>query len=163
MLEILPCEQDDAVSDQLPRTWAAVRGAFAATIGRHNLSLAQWRLLAMLYEGGPTTQSELALRTRLDKVAVSRASQYISRIRLVNRVAHNRDGRSHHLTLTARGEEVYQQIQAEAAEFERRLLDGLAGSDIALLKGFLRCIDGAATAAVGEDAVEEHRPVRHAF
>ena len=62
------------------------------------LSIPQWRLMAVLAEGGLTPQA-LVARTAMDKVTVSRAAQGLVTRNLVERTANQTDGRSHTLAL----------------------------------------------------------------
>ena len=64
---------------------------------RFGLTIPQWRLVAVLGEHGPLTQQAIGMRTVMDKVTVSRATQGLVKRRLVQRAPHDADGRSHSL------------------------------------------------------------------
>src|SRR5581483_4599033 len=90
---------------------------------RFGLTIPQWRLIAVLGEHGPLTQQEIAARTVMDKVTVSRATQGLVKRHLVERAPHGADGRSHHLTLSKSGEQLYSEVAPVALEYEARLLE----------------------------------------
>src|SRR3984893_14274064 len=71
---------------------------------RFGLTIPQWRLIAVVAEGGPVTPPAIGARTVMDKVTVSRATQGLVKRRLVQRAPHDADGRSHHLALSKAGE-----------------------------------------------------------
>src|SRR5579862_4997825 len=81
---------------------------------RFGLTIPQWRLIAVLAEHGPLTQQDIGLRTVMDKVTVSRATQGLVKRQLLQRVPHDEDGRSHHLALSKSGERLYGEISPVA-------------------------------------------------
>jgi DNA-binding MarR family transcriptional regulator len=89
---------------------------------RFGLTIPQWRLIAVLSEHGPLTQQEIAARTVMDKVTVSRATHGLVKRRLVQRAPHDDDGRSHHLALSKTGARLYEEVAPVALEYETRLL-----------------------------------------
>ncbi|MBO6796772.1 MarR family transcriptional regulator [Maricaulis sp.] len=93
---------------------------------RFGLSIWEWRTLAILGEGRSITAQDLADMAAMDKVAVSRAVKNLVDRGLVERVAHEGDGRSRLLHLTAAGKDVYQDVVPMAREAEGRLLERLS-------------------------------------
>ncbi|MBN8887141.1 MAG: winged helix-turn-helix transcriptional regulator [Rudaea sp.] len=90
------------------------------------LSITEWRVMAVLgrYEG--VSAREVAERTAMDKVAVSRAlSGLIAAGRVRRRIAEH-DKRQSVLQLTAKGWKVYDEVAPLALEHERRLLAHLS-------------------------------------
>ena len=86
----------NAVSD-------AVASVYAPT---HGLRTPEWRLIAVLAEAGPLTPLALGLRTRMDKVTVSRAAIALAARGLLERAPNAADRRSRHLSLSAAGSAV---------------------------------------------------------
>lgn len=111
---------------------------------RFGLTIAQWRLIAVLGEHGPLTQQAIGARTVMDKVTVSRATQGLVKRRLVQRAPHDADGRSHHLTLSKGGERLYSEVAPVALEYEARLLERFEPAAIEDLKRVLRHLERAA-------------------
>src|SRR6478735_8865586 len=78
------------VSDTIARTYESLYG----------LSIPQWRLITVLAENPGVTQQAIGLRTRMDKVTVSRAAIALVERGLLGRSANVDDRRSHLLELT---------------------------------------------------------------
>jgi DNA-binding MarR family transcriptional regulator len=111
---------------------------------RFGLTIPQWRLIAVLAEDGPLTQQAIGARTVMDKVTVSRATQGLVKRRLVQRAAHDADGRSHHLALSKAGERLYSEVSPVALEYEARLLQQFDPAAVEELKRVLRHLESAA-------------------
>jgi DNA-binding MarR family transcriptional regulator len=111
---------------------------------RFGLTIAQWRLIAVLADEGPLTQQSLCGRTIMDKVTVMRAAQALVRRRLLRRLPNPSDGRSHRLLLTRAGEHIYRQVVPLALEYEAQLLAGITPRDRQRLEGLLRQLEHTA-------------------
>lgn len=119
---------------------------------RFGLTIPQWRLIAVLGEDGPLTQQAIGLRTVMDKVTVSRATQGLVKRRLVQRAPHDADGRSHHVALSKAGERLYSEVSPVALEYEARLLQQFDPTAVEDLKRVLRHLEQAAEVlSQGED------------
>ncbi len=116
---------------------------------RFGLTIPQWRLLAVLAEGGLTPQA-IVVRTVMDKVTVSRAAQVLTSRHLIARTASESDGRSHTLTLTETGRRLHAEIAPLALAYEAALLAGLAPEEVAQLKRLLMRLEAAAARLSGE-------------
>lgn len=90
------------------------------------LSVRQWRVMAVLGEESGLGAGEIAKRTAMDKVAVSRAVADLVDKGLVRRRASQNDGRLSHLFLSADGRTVYARVAHLALAYERELLSGLS-------------------------------------
>lgn len=126
----------NAVSD-------AVAGAYRNLFG---LRIPEWRLVAVLAEGGAMSQQALCGRTRMDKVTVSRAAIGLVERGLVARDSNPSDQRSHLLNLTADGWQLYEQIAPKALEMERQLFACFSEDERAQLAAMLERIEGAVAA-----------------
>jgi len=104
----------------------AIAGAYAQRFG---LTIAQWRVVAVLARTPGLSAAAVAERTAMDKVAVSRAVASLVRAGRVRRAMARSDRRRSMLTLTARGRVVYARIVPWALEYERRLLAELAARE----------------------------------
>ncbi len=96
---------------------------------RFGLKIPEWRVMAVLGDAGPRTQRELVGATRMDKVAVNRACKVLEERGLLTRSPNARDGRSHHLELTAAGRGVHGEIMPIALDMEHRLFDPLSADE----------------------------------
>jgi DNA-binding MarR family transcriptional regulator len=93
------------------------------------LSIPQWRVLAVLARYPNLSAIEVAERTAMDKVAVSRAVQgLLANRRLVRSFARD-DRRKSVLRLSAAGQAVYTRVAPLALKYEKQLLQSLSPTD----------------------------------
>jgi DNA-binding MarR family transcriptional regulator len=129
---------DNAVSQRIARVYAAEDG----------LSTQEWRLIAVLGEDGERSQLELARRTRMEKVPVSRAARSLEERGLVRRARSKSDARSRRLTLTAAGRRLYARVAPAALQAEAEVLAELKPSEREQLRALLERVERAATRAL---------------
>lgn len=111
---------------------------------RFGLSVTEWRAIAIVGRYPRIAATEVAQRSAMDKVAVSRAVRNLLERGLLEREASDSDRRAKHLTLSEDGQDVYDRIVPEARAYEQRLLAALDPDDRAALD---RAIDRLAAAA----------------
>lgn len=111
---------------------------------RFGLKIPEWRLIAILAEDGPLTPQALGRRTRMDKIAVSRAAATLAERGLIAASRNPGDGRSHFLALTGDGQSLYAEIAPLALALERQLLATLSREERVQLEGLLRRLEDAA-------------------
>lgn len=92
---------------------------------QHDLSIPEWRVIAVLAQEPGLTAAEVAARTAMDKVAVSRAVARLETGGRVRRDAVRGDRRRQQLALTREGRDVYNRVVPWALEYERRLVEAL--------------------------------------
>ena len=112
---------------------------------RFGLSIPEWRVLATLAIHPELSAAEVAGRTAMDKVAVSRAVSSLLRARRIERRFAASDRRRSMLRLSALGEEVYAEVVPLALAYERELLAPLGAAERELLDRLLRLLLGRAT------------------
>jgi DNA-binding MarR family transcriptional regulator len=95
---------------------------------RFGLSVTEWRVIAVLGRYSGVSASEVAERTAMDKVAVSRAVASLIEAGRVRREVHGDDRRRSVLALTPKGRKVHEQVAPRALAYERRLV-GLLDHD----------------------------------
>jgi DNA-binding MarR family transcriptional regulator len=137
--------------DYLPYRLSVASNAVSRLIARayedkFGLSIAEWRLLAILGDEGPLTQQALCGRTLMDKVTVLRAARTLLRRRLIRRLPNPADGRSHRLSMTVSGRSLYQEIVPLAKRHEKQLLEGIGEADVRRLHQLLRQLQETAGA-----------------
>jgi len=104
---------------------------------RFALNVTEWRLLAVLGRYPDLTATELAERTAMDKVAVSRAvASLVAEGRLTRKVD-GADRRRARLRLSAKGNRIYDEVAPLALAYQQRLIAGLAPEETALLENLL--------------------------
>jgi DNA-binding MarR family transcriptional regulator len=111
---------------------------------RFGLKIAEWRLIAILAETPSLTPAMLGERTRMDKIAVSRAAAALIERGLVAADDNPADGRSHFLSLTDDGRALYAEIAPVALSTEAALFESLSADERATLESLLRRIETAA-------------------
>ena len=91
-----------------------------------DLTITQWRILAILGLHPGISADEVCRRSEMDKVAVSRAVRRLRGKGLLSRRIDTADRRRSVLRLSARGTKTYHRIVPLAQRYERELLDGLS-------------------------------------
>lgn len=96
---------------------------------RFSLSTPEWRTMAALGNTPGLSASEVATRTAMDKVQVSRAVASLTEKERVERVPDTEDGRVTRLELSPAGQAIYDEIVPRALELEARLLETLTAEE----------------------------------
>lgn len=116
----------------------AVSGKIASMYEREfEISIWQWRILAVLGESNGLTSTEVASRTLMDKPAVSRATASLLERGLISRKSDAADRRKAELRLSANGRKIYDAIIPRAMAYEAELLASLSPEEAAILHGLL--------------------------
>ncbi|HEY0107239.1 MAG TPA: MarR family winged helix-turn-helix transcriptional regulator [Rhizomicrobium sp.] len=116
-----------------------VSGAIARQYSdRFGLTIPEWRVMAVLGSTPGLSAREVAERTAMDKVQVSRAVDSLMRARRVARLADAEDGRILRLTLTPKGHAIYDAVVPVALQLEELLLSALAPAERRALDGLLK-------------------------
>ncbi len=100
---------------------------------RFDLSIPEWRIMAVLGERPELSAREVAERTAMDKVAVSRAVRRLLKKGLLERHFAPDDRRRSVLALSTGGRAVYREVVPLARAFEKALLAALTTEEIAIL------------------------------
>ena len=93
------------------------------------LTIPQWRVIAVLARYPDLSAIEVAERTAMDKVAVSRAVQGLLAARRLVRSYDAGDRRRSRLRLSSAGRSVYMRVAPLALSYEQKLLDALSPTD----------------------------------
>jgi DNA-binding MarR family transcriptional regulator len=93
------------------------------------LTIPEWRVIAVLARYPNLSAIEVAERTAMDKVAVSRAVQSLLTSRRLVRSYDKGDRRRSMLRLSSSGRAVYMRVAPLALGYERKLLNALSASD----------------------------------
>jgi len=116
------------------------------------LSIPQWRVMAVLARYPDLSAVEVAERTAMDKVAVSRAIQGLLDEKRVLRAFDKGDRRRSILRLSAAGQAVYTRVAPMALRYEAELLSALSPNDQRTLDRLLaRLMDQAKSMQVSRD------------
>ena len=96
---------------------------------RLRMSLSEWRVLLVVADRPGITAQDLADYIGLDKMSVSRAVRGLAARRRIARQASVRDRRRLHLSLTAAGGRIYEEIAASGLARERAVFASLGGKE----------------------------------
>lgn len=110
-----------------------------------DLSIPEWRVIAVLGRRPGLTAKEICEATEMDKVAVSRAVARLVCAKRVAAHADRNDARRQILTLTQSGSAVHAKIAPVALACERKLLAALDAEERATLDGLIDRLLSAAT------------------
>lgn len=108
---------------------------------RFGLTIPEWRLMAVLGRFGPLSANEVAERSAMDKVRVSRAVHRMLESGYLDRDTDNADRRRTILRLSEKGRAVHGEIAPLALDIEQRLLAPLSAEDRADLDRVMRLLD----------------------
>ncbi len=116
-----------------------VSSAIAAVYRRRFcLSIPEWRVMAILGRYPGLSAAEVAERTAMDKVAVSRAVAKLLDTGRITRSFADADRRRSILQLSAEGEAVYAEVVPQARALEAQLIESLDPTELAALDRLLR-------------------------
>ena len=121
----------------------AIAGAYAHRFG---ITIPEWRVIAVLGLEPGLSAAEVADRTAMDKVAVSRAVSSLLRSRRVVRAMANSDRRRSVLKLSRLGESVYWRVVPFARRYEEELLADFSANERANLDRLLNRLQRRAQA-----------------
>jgi DNA-binding MarR family transcriptional regulator len=122
----------------LPYRLAVLSNTVSTTVARaydkrFSVSIPEWRVIAVLGRFPGLSAVEVAGRTLMDKVAVSRAVTKLIKNGRVEREFADADKRRSILNLSEEGKKLHDEIATLALEFERDLLQGFSQEEIGSL------------------------------
>lgn len=103
-----------------------------------DISLPEWRVLAVLTRTPGLSAAEVAQRTGHNQMVISRAVKRLVEMKRIVRTAYPTDGRRRTLTVTEAGMKIFQQISPLALRWERVFTEHMLPQDII---GITRTID----------------------
>lgn len=108
-----------------------------------DLSIWQWRIIAVLGEREGLTSTEVAQRTLMDKPTVSRAAASLIERGILERNIDRDDRRRAPMRLTDEGRAIYADVVPRAVASEQVLLDALSEDETATLHKLLSQLSAA--------------------
>ena len=126
----------------MPYRLAVLSNTVSTTVARaydkrFNVSIPEWRVIAVLGRFPGLSAVEVAERTMLDKVAVSRAVTKLIKNGYIDREFADSDKRRSILNLSEEGSQLHDEIAALALGFERDLLEGLSPEELEQLNNIM--------------------------
>lgn len=130
------------LEDFLPYRLAVLSSTVSATVARaydkrFGVSIPEWRVIAVLGRFPGLSAVEVAERTLMDKVAVSRAVTKLIKNGRIDRKFDDTDKRRSILNLSEDGKKLHDEIAALALQFERDLLLGFGEEELESLNGIM--------------------------
>ncbi len=119
------------------------RGIADAYQTRYGLSIAEWRVIAVVAKHPAINASELVRHTAMDKVALHRAVHSLCTKKLLERRENNRDRRQRLLQLSNKGRHLHDAVAPRALAYERMLLANLERTEIHQLFDLLEKLDAS--------------------
>ncbi|OUR78069.1 hypothetical protein A9Q83_08760 [Alphaproteobacteria bacterium 46_93_T64] len=106
-----------------------------------DLSIHEWRVVAIIGETPGLTARQVGKFASLDKVNISRAIDKLEKNGRLQRKVMAHDRRAYSLELTKTGEEILNKIVPLALEFEAKLMDGFSETEIGTIHTYLNKLD----------------------
>ncbi len=128
----------------------AVSRALSAAYRGDDLTISEWRVLAVVAQDAAMAARDVVAMTPMDKMAVSRAVSSLERKGLVERGAAAGDRRVAALGLTERGRALFDRIAAVAVSYERDLLSVLEPDEARVFDRAMRKLERYATTSAQE-------------
>lgn len=114
----------------------------------HRLSREEWRLLFLLDDAASLDSLEVAQRTSLDKVQVSRAASKLEEKGLITRQVPSSDRRLRHYSITPAGRKRFHQAFAGVEARADEILGAMTADDRAALIRGVRALHAATLARI---------------
>ena len=107
-------------------------------LAAHGLSIAMWRVMAVLSSAGAQRQIDLAELTSTDASTLSRLVTRLTRLNLVTRTRSASSNREVAVKLSTRGDALVGRLIPIAKAYEATAIAGLPPQELAMLKRCLR-------------------------
>ena len=118
--------------------WLLVTDFGQNTLARHQLSIAMWRVLAVLADDDGQRQIDVAASTSIDVSTLSRVVTRMAKMGLVSRTRSATSNREVTVRLTPKGAAILARIIPHAIELERRAISGVPAEDLNVIRRSLR-------------------------
>jgi len=130
------------LEDFLPYQLAVLSNTVSATVARaydkrFKVSIPEWRVIAVLGRFPDLSAVEVADRTLMDKVAVSRAVTKLIKNGRIDRQFADTDRRRSILNLSTDGKILHDEIAQLALQFERDLVHGFSEDEMRSLNNIM--------------------------
>lgn len=146
-----PTAVQPRIAYSVGRLERAVRRELSRVTRRFGLTVAQYTALSVLRTRGEVSNAQLARRSFVSPQAMNELIHAMAGKALLAREPHERHGRIVTIRLTAKGERVLAECDAEVERFEDAMLGRLSGAERAQLQSLLRaCIDALEMRKPGE-------------
>src|SRR6266516_6561408 len=118
--------------------WLLVTDFGQNTLARHQLSIAMWRVLAVLADDDGQRQIDVAASTSIDVSTLSRVVTRMVKMGLVTRTRSATNSREVVVRLTPKGAAVLARVIPHAIALERTAIAGVPAKDLGVVRRSLR-------------------------
>ena len=118
--------------------WLLVIDFGQNTLARHHLSIAMWRVLAVLANDDGQRQIDVAVSTSIDVSTLSRVVTRLVKMSLVTRTRSATNSREVVVRLTPKGAAVLARVIPHAVALERTAMAGVSAKDLGVVRRSLR-------------------------
>lgn len=115
----------------------ALSGALSRAYADENITIPEWRVLAVIAQEESIAARDVVRLTPMDKMKVSRAISSLESKSLAQRRVNANDRRVNEISLTQSGRSLFDRISTLALEFESTLLDGFSTEECKTLDRLL--------------------------
>lgn len=115
---------------------------------RFDLTRYEWRVMATLAMHQGMSAKDVANFTRLDKMQVSRAISVLKESELINQNKSEKDRRTSVLTLTGKGQDLYNQIVPLVVQQEQKILQVLSEEERETLHQLMETVSNHAESLI---------------
>lgn len=105
------------------------------------INLSQWRVLSVLRSQGRLSLTEIVERTVMEQPTISRVISQLEDEGLIERASSPDDSRISLVSLSPRGEAMFDEISPDAVRHQRTALEGLSPDDLGALRRILAHIE----------------------
>ena len=123
--------------DRIVALGHAISGKLAGTYRDENITIPEWRVLAVISQAERVAARDVVRRTPMDKMTVSRAVVSLELKGFVKREPDPQDRRVSALLLSNEGRALFDRIAALALDFEDALLAGLEPEEAEMFRAVL--------------------------
>ncbi|WP_425407988.1 MarR family winged helix-turn-helix transcriptional regulator [Hyphococcus sp.] len=128
----------------------AISGRLARAYADENITIPEWRVLAVVAQAERLAARDVVKRTPMDKMTVSRAVASLEAKSFVIRAVSDTDRRVSMLSLSPNGRALFDRIAALALEFEDALMASLEPEEAALFHLVLQKLEERAHGMNGD-------------
>ena len=133
------------LEDWLPYEFSVIANRVSTILSnayteRFGLSVTGWRIVGVLANHQPLSAKQLAERTAMNQVSITRATAELMRLRMVRRTVDRADRRRVVLRLSDRGLAAYREVIPVAIGIEAALLEGMSAADREDIKRLARAL-----------------------
>ncbi len=118
-----------------------ISGRLASAYRDENITIPEWRVLAVVAQAQSLAARDVVKRTPMDKMTVSRAVASLEAKNIVERATSDADRRVSMLSLSVEGRALFDRIAALALAFEDDLVATLEPEEAALFRSVLEKLE----------------------